>query len=161
MPSTYEKVIAAAGTGATSVTLSVIPATYTDLVLVMNGTASSGTNVYARFNGDTGSNYSVTRIVGNGSTATSDRNSNYTSLQTFMGYYDTTVGTSIMQVMNYANTTTYKTALARYNYTTNEVTAAVGLWRSTAAINSITILTSNAATFPSSTTFTLYGIKAA
>lgn len=161
MPSTYEKVIAAAGTGATSVTLSVIPATYTDLVLVMNGTASSGTNVYARFNGDTGSNYSVTRIVGNGSTATSDRNSNYTSLQTFMGYYDTTVGTSIMQVMNYANTTTYKTALARYNYTTNEVTAAVGLWRSTAAINSITILTSNAATFPSSTTFTLYGMKAA
>jgi hypothetical protein len=51
--------------------------------------------------------------------------------------------------------------LARYNYTTNEVSAAVGLWRSTSAINSITILTSNAATFPTSTTFTLYGIEAA
>jgi hypothetical protein len=161
MATTYEKIAATTGTGATSVTLSSIPATYTDLILIMNGTASSATNVYVRFNGDTGSNYSSTRITGNGSSASSDRNSNYTSLQSFFGYYDTTVGTTLMQVMNYANTTTYKTALARYNYTTNEVSAAVGLWRSTSAINSITILTSNAATFPTSTTFTLYGIEAA
>jgi hypothetical protein len=161
MPATYDKIAAVTGTGATSLTLSSIPATYTDLVLIMNGTASSATNVYMRFNGDTGNNYSVTRLSGNGSSATSDRNSNYNSLQTFLGYYDTTVGTSTVQVMNYSNTTTNKTALARYNYTTNEVSASVGLWRSTAAINSITVLTSNTATFPSSTTFTLYGIKAA
>lgn len=161
MPSTYEKVIAAVGTNATSVTLSSIPATYTDLVLIMNGTASSGTNVYVRFNGDTGANYSSTMLAGNGSSATSGRNANDTSIQAFFGYYDTTGGTTIMQVMNYSNTSTNKTALARYNYTTNEARMAVGLWRNTSAINSITLLTSNAATFPSSTTFTLYGIKAA
>lgn len=161
MPSTYEKITATTGSGATSVTLSSIPATYTDLVLIMNGTASSATNVYVRFNGDTGANYSSTMIAGNGSSATSGRNSNDTSIQAFFGFYDTTVANTIMQVMNYANTTTNKTALARYSYTTNEARAAVGLWRNTAAITSITLLTSNTATFPSSTTFTLYGIKAA
>ena len=159
--STYAPIATYTGSGTTSITFSSIPSTYTDLILVMNGTASSATNTYVRFNGDTGSNYSVTNLSGNGTSAASSRNANYTALQDYFGYYDTTGGVSIMQVMNYSNTTTYKTAFARYNYTTNLAQAGIGLWRSTAAINSITVLTSNTATFPSSTTFTLYGIASA
>ena len=161
MPQTYTPIVTTTGSGSTSVTFSSISGTYTDLILIMNGTASGPTNVYVRFNGDTGNNYSSTNMAGNGSSATSGRNSNDPSIQAFFGYYDTTIGSTIMQVMNYSNTTTNKTALARYNHTSNETRAAVGLWRNTAAITSITLLTSNTATFPSSTTFTLYGIKAA
>lgn len=62
--------------------------------------------------------------------------------------------------MNYANTTTYKTTITRANVSntgalTREI---VGLWASTAAINSITFMY---ATFSVGTIITIYGIKAA
>ena len=60
--------------------------------------------------------------------------------------------------MNYANTTTFKTYLARYNATSTQLSDEVALWRSTAAINSIT-LTAVSANFNAGSTFTLYGIK--
>ena len=74
-----------------------------------------------------------------------------------------------MNISNYANTNVYKTTLSRASdgYGTNgftaEITATAGLWRSTAAINSITLGGSG---FPSNwaavgTMFTIYGIKAA
>jgi hypothetical protein len=62
--------------------------------------------------------------------------------------------------MNYANTTTFKTHISRSNNSSNFVMATVGLWRSTAAITSITLLTNTADTFSVGSTFTLYGIKA-
>ena len=43
---------------ASSVTFSSIPSTYTDLVLVLQGSFDSADDVRFRFNGDTGSNYS-------------------------------------------------------------------------------------------------------
>jgi hypothetical protein len=61
--------------------------------------------------------------------------------------------------MNYANTSTYKTVLTRSNKY-DRVGAIVGLWRSTAAINSIT-LTAYSNTYAIGSTFTLYGIAAA
>ena len=69
---------------------------------------------------------------------------------------------TILQVQNYSNTTTYKTALMRENYATGAVTALVALWRSTAAINSITIFNEGGAIdIISGATLTLYGIAAA
>ena len=161
MALTYEPISTTTlGAGATSVTFSSIPSTYTDLVLIVNDTNGTGADsLNLRFNGDTGTNYSSTRIQGDGSSAQSNRNTNATSMN--IGFTSNTLSTSIIQIMNYANTTTNKTALGRGNNAGVEVSAKVGLWRSTAAINSIVVITGGGYTFQTGSTFTLYGIKAA
>jgi len=111
-----------------------------------------------QFNGDTGTTYSRTILVGNGTTASSSRDSTASSIQ--IGIMGTDQSNTIWNVMNYANITTYKTVLSRGNSASNSVRANVGLWRNTAAITSI-ILTAASSTFISGSTFTLYGIKAA
>ena len=163
MASTYEPIATTTlGSAASSVTFSSIPATYTDLVLVTNtqrqATGFGPVGFVAQFNGDTGSNYSDTYLIGDGSTATSSRATSQTSI--FVGLApDSQWGNSIIQIMNYSNSTTYKTSLTRINTTTNYTAAAVGLWRNTAAINSINL--SGSANILAGSTFTLYGIKAA
>jgi hypothetical protein len=62
--------------------------------------------------------------------------------------------------MNYSNTTTYKTVLNRMDDASTYVATNVGLWRSTAAINSITIV-AGTGNLPVGLMATLYGITAA
>lgn len=52
---------------AASYTFSSISGSYTDLVLVIGGTLSADISAGIYFNGDTGTNYSTTRMYGNGS----------------------------------------------------------------------------------------------
>jgi hypothetical protein len=164
MPNTYVALKTETVAVATSsVTFSSIPTGYTDLVLVVNGAVTSGTAnwVLQVGNGsvDTGSNYSETDLWGTGSAAQSARGSNQTSiLLNSYGYLDTVFrANAICHIMNYSNTTTNKTILARANNSDNGVHAGVGLWRSTVAINTIKIAAS-ASTFVVGTTFNLYGI---
>ena len=156
MPSTYEPIATTTlGTAVVSYTFSSIPSTYTDLIMVYNGTA--GNNISLQFNGDTGSNYSYTRITGNGSSATSDRGNNTTSMY---GSYSAGLQVSIWQIMNYVNATTYKTGINRGGGASDQVQAYVGLWRNTAAITSLTVIAPGS-TMAIGSTLTLYGIKAA
>jgi hypothetical protein len=160
MPSTYEPIATQTlGSAAASVTFSSIPSTYTDLVLIISGTivGSDGGNLVT-FNGDTGSNYSFTQFYGTGSATASNRSSNASSMQ--LGRQGSVQSNSIINILNYSNTTTNKTAIARGNNTGGIVVAQVGLWRSTAAINSIAI-SNESGNFNTGSTFTLYGIKAA
>ena len=132
---------------------------YTDLVLVANGTitAGGGAACYLRVNGDTGSNYSDTAMYGDGSSAVSFREPNVGNI--FTATFYPTQSTAIINLMNYANTSTYKTILARGS---SQITdAVVGLWRNTAAITSITLFGDAGRSFDAGSTFTLYGIKAA
>jgi hypothetical protein len=166
MPSTYEPIATQTlGSAAASVTFSSIPSTYTDLVLIMSaGNATSAPSTQIQFNSDTGSNYSYTVLAGNGTAASSARGSSLTSsLISYFGAPFTTLGqqTVITNIMNYSNATTYKTLLTRANNATFGTDAIVGLWRSTAAVTSFVLTTSNATNFVASSTFTLYGIKAA
>ena len=143
---------------AASVTFSSIPGTYTDLVVVVAGTFTTGStnNVNFQFNGDTASNYSFLRLLGDGSAASSYRVSD---VQIDIGLLSSTAqSNTVANIQNYSNTTTYKTAIGRGN-TPEYVQASLGAWRNTAAITSVTIL--SAATFASGTTFSLYGIAAA
>jgi hypothetical protein len=77
---TYEAIATQTlGSAAASVTFSSIPGTYTDLVVVIAGTLTTGSdNVSFQLNGDSGANYSVTVLTGDGSTASSGRASNLT-----------------------------------------------------------------------------------
>jgi hypothetical protein len=68
----------------------------------------------------------------------------------------------VINFQNYSNTTTFKSALFRYGVNAaaaNGVAATVGLYRDTAAINSITLRTDSV--FSIGTTVTIYGIAAA
>ena len=152
-------------TTASDVTFSNIPQGYTDLVIVVaNLTNSTTQTLYARVNGDTGTNYSATILNGTGSTVNSYRLTTSANGLLMGGYgngmSNTTPGTVIATILNYSNTTTNKTSLTRYNLSSAEVESGVGLWRSTAAITSLTFRPTGG-TFNSGITFTLYGIAAA
>lgn len=159
MPSTYTPIATTTlGSAASFVTFSSIASTYTDLKVVINGAVTTGgPNIYLQYNGDTATNYSQTILYGDGSSAGTFRNTN--NNKQVIGDANTTIGTTIADVMNYSNTTTYKTNLAR-NSMSAYVEAWVGLWRSTSAINSILIGVTSS-TFIAGSTFTLYGVKSA
>jgi hypothetical protein len=162
MTATYEKIATTTlGSASNNVTFSSIPATYTDIVVICNAKVTSSTaDLWFNFNSDTGSNYSITFVSGNGSVIQGARNTNATKMSvTNYGYLETTIGTYIVNIQNYSNTTTYKSSLARANTTSNGLAAGAGLWRSTAAISTIKISPS-ADNFATGSTFTLYGIKA-
>ena len=166
MPSTYDKIEAKTlGSAANSVSFTSIPSTYTDLVLVCNYSLNvANASLWCRLNSDTASNYSYTRLSGNGTSATSGRDSSQTQARITA---DTTAqgsGTRQMVTLNfqnYSNTSTNKSFLTRYN-SVGGTEAFVCLWRNTSAISTVDIKyfdTTNA--IESGSTFTLYGIKAA
>jgi hypothetical protein len=150
-----------------SVTLSSIPNTYTDIVIVASIFATDpGTNTLMRINGDTGSNYSMTSLSGL-TTAVSGRQSSVVGILWSVGSLgsanSTNPGPQVIQINNYANTTTNKTILSRHGLvgsTYNGTAAQVGLWRNTSAINSFNWYVQGG-NFDVGSTFTVYGIKAA
>ena len=162
MTATYEKIATTTlGAGAASVTFSSISGSYTDLVLVTNAILASGgaANLWCRFNGDSGANYSTTYLAGNGTSASSATDTSAT--EGWCGRLSSSNWTtSIAPFQNYANATTYKTSIARGNDTSGLVIAYVSLWRNTAAINSIVLTNSSAVNFLTGRQFTLHGIKA-
>jgi len=164
--STYTPLASTTLTDAASfVTIGNIPQTYTDLVLVatLGITNPNTSNVAFRFNSDTGTNFSVTRLYGNGSTAGSNRDLNNSFIYgNEVSYPSGDVGENnyILHIMNYSNSTTYKTTLSRGNRAATGTDAIVGLWRSTAAITSVTVLLSHGSSYAAGSMFSLYGIAA-
>jgi hypothetical protein len=162
MPNTYTELLkTTVGTATSSVTLNLSGISgYTDLRIVFNSKLATGpASIYMNYNSDTAGNYSITRIYGNGSSAVSDRiGTNLTGID--VQYASTgTFNLTTIDIMNYANTNVFKTALNRWNTAgdTNFVGATVSLWRNTAAITSITF--SSSANFVTGSTFSLYGIS--
>jgi hypothetical protein len=158
---TYEPIATTTLTSATStVTFGSIPQTYTDLVLVT--TVAVPTDGYFKLllNSDTGTNYSRTTFYGGG-TATSNRNTNE------VAWYidaDTTLTnglTATSHIMNYSNSTTFKSCLYQFNAPAVYALISARLWRNTAAITSLTCSQVGSSTFSTGSIFTLYGIKAA
>ena len=145
-----------------SITFSNIDQTYTDLVVVVTASITTGTqNLNLRFNGDSTSGlYSATWLTGDGAGAASARQSSVNSVfLTYYGYLSTTLGIHKININNYSNTTTNKAFIARTDNVSNGLTATTGLWRNSNAITSITLFPS-ASTFAAGATFDLYGIAA-
>jgi hypothetical protein len=149
-------------TSTPSVTFSAIPQNYTDLVIVMSSANVGGAVEMRVGNGsvDTGSNYSRTFIYGDGITAASGRGANLNLWYLPAATNSTTVfGTAICSLSNYSNTTNNKVLIYKGGDAPTSATAGVLLWRSTAAINIIT-LTGYLGDFAAGSTFSLYGIRA-
>jgi hypothetical protein len=142
---------------------------YTDLVLIIgSATFTANSTLYVQYNSDTGSNYSSNRLTGNGTTASSSRTTSANGAQIGAGdgMSSSVMQTCVVQFQNYANSTTYKTAIARWNRSDAEVAATASLWRNTNAITTIEVYggfangTKNSS-LKTGTTLTLYGILAA
>ena len=164
MPSTYEKIATTTlGSAAATITFSSISAAYTDLVIIAQmKNSGAGGDLLAYFNSDTGTNYSRTILGGNGSTTYSARSSSATNARFNYSEPINSDGNTIFKIniMDYSNTTTYKTAISRGDRGVTSTVAIVNLWRSTSAINNIQFFT-DATNFAAGSIITLYGIKAA
>jgi hypothetical protein len=162
--------------GASTVTFSSIPSTYTHLQIRASVQTNRGTyatdSYYLQFNNDTGSNYNYGWVRGNGSSAAAYH---YPSAQT-MAYIEsasgstvspTAFGAAVIDILDYKDTNKYKTIRTLSGTDINGTVAGYGgfvylsggLWMSTSAITSIKITGDN--TFQNYTTFALYGIKSA
>jgi hypothetical protein len=168
MPTTYEPIATTTlGAAAASITLSSIPATYTDLkwiLILPNTVLSSGADIFIRYNSDSSSLYSTTSFDGDGASASSARVSNddkgRASFQ--MSYPSTTQPFFLTgDIFSYAgatNKTSLQAASGDRNGSGGGVSRNVILYRSTSAINSINLFF-NTANYAAGTTLTLYGIK--
>ncbi len=163
MPATYEPIATQTlGSAVNQVTFSSIPATYTDLIIVAKAGSTALANLYLWFNGSRGTSYSGTTLTGDGTSATSQRTVNTGDiLLNYYGYMSNDLNTVyVVNIPNYANTSTQKMVLSRASNSGNGLALASGWWRSTSAITSID-LAAGGSTLIVGSTFTLYGIKAA
>lgn len=144
---------------ATSITLSSIPASYTDLVLVISTKPTGGVQSYIYFNGvNTGTNYGSTFLESNASGVSSNTSLNTSSL--WMSATNAVYNSYVVNIPKYASTTLNKTILWRLSQWLR-TSQGVGAYNSTAAISSITIVTGGSQTWALTSQFTLYGITAA
>jgi hypothetical protein len=148
-----------------------IPQTFQDLFISVSGrsnqTLTTG-GYFGGFNSNYGgnTNYSWTILKGDGSTASSTRNINEAGLwgdgiipgsTSSSGIF----GAMTMHILNYRNTSNFKTYLMRCSADLNGsglTTLSAGLWRQTSAINLIYLTSS--ISFTAGSTITLYGIRA-
>lgn len=165
MALTYDSIASTTlGSAQATVTFSSIPSTYTDLILIItakDGRSATYGGANVTFNSDTGTNYSITNLYGDGTTAGSSRTTSASSINLLIaGATASNFGITINHIMNYSNSTTNKTLISRGNTVESFTNARVGLWRSTAAITRIDC-TAEIGNFASNSTFTLFGIKSA
>ena len=161
MPATYEKIATTTlGSAASSITFSSIPSTYTDLRIVLVAKGDQDQNTSIRFNSDTATNYSYTRLSGNGTTAESFTNSSVSNVLLGQSGIIEQFALITIDVFSYAGST-FKTLLSSNSNSTNGVddtlNRLVGLWRSTSAINTV-LLYQGAGNYVAGTTATIYGI---
>jgi len=145
------------GSTASSVTFSSIPATYRDLILIIEGKkASTARDVYVTFNDDTNnSNYPRVLMYGTGSSAASAAN-NYRGI----GNASPAGVVNRIQIMDYSATDKHTTSLVRWDDAGSNTVAVAGRWANTAAINKIQLSLDDASNFSSGSTFNLFGVIA-
>ena len=158
----YESIQTYNPSGTTSVTFSSIPSTYTHLQLRMVANKVTPTDFCnIRFNGDTATNYNTHFLTGNGSSATSQFNGTLSGIYSVVAVTNSNIfGAAITDVLDYANVNKFKTTRELNGFDTNgagEMRLISGLWRNTAAINSITVY--SATNFNTGTSIALYGVK--
>jgi hypothetical protein len=164
MPATYEPIATTTlGSNAASITFSSISSAYTDLRLVIvHRLATSDGFLDLTFNSDTSALYSATNLNGDGSTASSTRQTGQTKIRNpFYSYMDWWA-LSTVDIFSYTGSTN-KTCLVTTSADDNladayiSVIRSVALYRSTSAISSLTFTGINS-NILSGTTATLYGI---
>jgi hypothetical protein len=159
-------------TSTATITFSSIPATYTHLQLrgIARTDRSDGNQdaLKIRYNSDTGNNYAIHYLLGNGSSASSAGSSSVSGV--FADGITNTAsaancfGAFVIDILDYTNTNKYKVNRAlsgREDATAGALWFESGLWVNTNAISSITIIPNTGPNFVQYSQFALYGIKGA
>lgn len=149
-------------TNATDISFTNIPQNYQDLKIILNGTVNADSyNPAIRFNQDSSSNYSFTRLVGRPSVAESDRSSNQTFIIGSAFTITNLLSISEIDILSYKDTNINKTCLISFSGAATTTASIVTLWRSNSAINRIDLIANlfNSGNFISGTTATLWGVK--
>ena len=148
--------------GASSITFSSIPSTYTHLQVRYFWADTASGEITIQYNGDTTtSNYYRHFLQGSGASA----GAGATNLNTFGGYYAGSANQfngSVLDILDYANTNKYKNSRCLWGFDTNGsgfVGLTSGLWSNTAAITSVTMTTGGSGVFSQYSQFALYGVK--
>jgi len=162
----YDSIATASGASATFDFTS-IPATYTHLelrcILKDSRTGFNDSEQYMRFNNDSGSNYAIHRLLGNGSSAVSEAGTSASSIAIHdaSSVQTSVFAATVIQILDYASTSKYKTVRILNGYDFNgsgNIEFQSGLWMSTSAINRITF-TPLTANYNANAQIALYGIK--
>jgi len=163
------QVITVGAAGASSVTFTNIPNTYTHLqIRAIQRNVSTNGYTRMQFNNDTASNYSVHYLDGDGASALAGGTAN--NDHAYFGYSGTSsnssiYGVAIVDILDYANTNKYKTSRTFNGIDVNGSGGYVELgsssWRSTSAITSIKIAFGAGTNFAQYSQFALYGVKTA
>lgn len=162
--STYDSIATTTLSSANNtITFSSIPSTYTDLrlVLVAQGT-TGGSPIYITYNSTVGGTaYSQTDLYGTGAAAGAQTLTSGSQIQVgnVSGLSNTVPNMYTVDVFSYAGSA-FKTCLAITSEDKNgsgAVAGTMGLWQSTAAINSIKLVYQGTS-FAAGTTAALYGI---
>lgn len=160
------------GTSASSITFNSIPQTYKHLQIRMFGKVTyNATPEWWRIGMLVNSSASVRyhNIEGGAGSASSGNQTTYQTVGMFTGSHADLAnmfGIGIVDIHDYANTTTFKTARGRYGFHANTVLAnpflgiSSLLFNSTSAVSSLTFQAADAGTnLAAGTTIALYGIK--
>jgi hypothetical protein len=160
--------------GVASITFSSIPQTYTHLQVrgIMRQFTGGNTGTFGlvtTFNGDRGSNYTASHVLfGTGASANAGASSTSQSSGTSVNYPGSgetanAFGAMVVDILDYANVTKYKTLRGFGGYDGNNTNGIVTLrsfaWMNTNAINSITFDFASSANLAEFTSIALYGIK--
>jgi hypothetical protein len=155
--------------GSTSVSFTSIPSTYAHLQIRSSFTTSTaGQVISARLNSDTGSNYLLHSLIGNGTAASVNVATSQPYATIFgrlVGTFTTNPSVVVTEILDYTNTnknTTVRSLGGADNNGSGELNFISNLWINTAAITSIEISPFNGAVkFNEYSHFALYGIKGA
>ena len=166
-PSSYESIatVTVGSGGQSTVSFSSIPSTYKHLQIRYIGRTSSNQNTIMRFNGDTGTNYSLHFLYGQGSSTGAAAETPQTYIYTDVLTGSTTGYTAaVIDILDYTSVNKNKTVRSLsgqdLNGTASYVFYSSGVWRnSSTAITSITFY--GGANYDQYSSFALYGIKGA
>jgi hypothetical protein len=158
---TFEKINTFTATGSEAgVTFTSVPSTFTDLYIVINAKTgnASPSNWAVRFNNEnTGTNYGI-NMIGGGSSAYADRVTATDYLYSGTAY--NSWGSQYINILNYASTTTFKSAISRSNNQGNFVLQILGHWQSTAVVSTVQVTNYQGYSLTAGSTINMYGIKA-
>ena len=165
--SDYELIATAFGTGSSgTITFSSIPADYKHLQIRYSAkvTTSTGEDLYLRFNGILSASYVTHRLSALSTTLSSSSNTglDVIFLERGLSITDTAnaFAAGVIDILDYTSTSKNTTLRAFYgkNDNINTVQLRSGLLMNTAAINSISLITS-AGSHTTTSRFSLYGLK--
>jgi hypothetical protein len=167
MATTYEAIatVEVGSGGAANMEFTSIPATYTDLLVLVSARGTSTGNMTMKFNNSSDSTYDRKKLFGDGGSP----NNGTSTGQTLFNFIDiglstdtsNTFGNASIYIPNYAGSTNKSfsiDAVSENNAATAYTDLHAGLRTNTAAITVIT-LALNSGDFVQYSTATLYGIK--